>query len=274
MWTFYHRLHDPKLFAVHTAFAYPVTPPVRKQLVSVSFYDTSTEPHKEVRFLGSGDAAEMSYHEVDVFADPNSKMSSPASSRRNVSVDAFKQTFRLTDKELRHVRYMSMSHRAKTGEGRWCYILIKGHAPMDGSTPPHIMLAWHISAVTSTSDCPYTLYADDALEKPTVPIQNKVKRCSSLQSLAQALRSPMEFQFHHSLRTASSSSELPAVDSYAPLEQRDGMTLNRTVIKFENAGAIPLIEEFRIDVKALKEWMDACGRGAGKVILWRERENI
>ncbi|KAJ4336766.1 hypothetical protein N0V87_005158 [Didymella glomerata] len=272
MWTKYHLLHDPKIFATHPAFAYPVTPPVRKQLVSVSFYDTGVNPHKEVRFFGPGDAAEMSYHEVDVFADPKSKTSPPPSPRCNASVVTFKETLGLTEKgSSKNTRYVSMPHRAKTGEGRWCYILIKGHAPPDGSTPPHIMLAWHISAVTSTSDCLHTLYTDDAASKP-VPVQNKVKHFSSLQNLAQALCSQAKFNFHHSLRTASSSSELPAVGPYAIGEQREGVTLVRTVMKLEKAGGIPLIEGFRFDVKAFREWMEACGRGRGKVILWRERD--
>ncbi|KAF3048503.1 hypothetical protein E8E11_002880 [Didymella keratinophila] len=272
MWSMYHRLHDPKLFAIHPAFTYPVTAPLRKQLVSVSFYDTSVEPHKEVRFLGPGDAAEMSYHEVDVFAVPNSKTDPPASPRYNAPVVAVKQTFELTNEEgVKNTRYMSMPHRAKTGEGRWCYVVIKCHTPPNGGTPPHIMLAWHISAVTSTSDCLHMLYADDAAPKPA-PIQNKVKRFSSLQNLAQALRSPVKLNFHHSLRAASSSSELRAVDPYATTEQREGLTLMRTVMKLGKAGGIPLIEGFRVDVGTFRGWMEACGRGEGKVIIWRERD--
>ncbi|KAJ4404740.1 hypothetical protein N0V91_005690 [Didymella pomorum] len=273
-WTSYHPLHDPQLFAIHPVFAYPVTPPVRKQLVSVSFYETSLETHKEVRFLGPGDAAEISYHEVDVFANPNSRASPPASPRCSAPVDTVKQTLVLTDKEVsKSSRYMSMPQRAKTGEGRWCYVLIKDHTPPDGSTPPHFMMAWHISAVTFMSDCLHTLYTDDAAPKPTDSTHNKVKRFSSLQNLAQALRSPAKFNFPHSLRTASSSSELKAVDPYASEQQQEGVTFMRTIIKLEKAGGIPLIEGFRIDVKAFREWMEACGRGEGKVILWREKES-
>jgi hypothetical protein len=278
MWISYHRLHDPKLFSIHPAFAYPITPPVKKELVSISFYDTNVEPHKEVRFLGPGDAAEMTYHEVDVFADPNSKTGPPSSPRCNSPVDPIKQTFGVTDKEaFRHVRYTSMAHRAKTGEGRWCYILIKGNAPPDGTTPPHVILAWHISAVTSTSDCLHTIYTDDpepSKAPASAPSQNKVKRFSSLQNLAQTLRSPRKFHFHHSLRTASSSSELEPVDPYATKKQQEGVTLHRVVVKLEKAGSIPLIEGYRVDVKAFRDWMDACGRGEGKVILWIERDGL
>ncbi|KAF3040495.1 hypothetical protein E8E12_006549 [Didymella heteroderae] len=272
MWTSIYRQHDPRLFSIHPAFAYPITPPVRKQLVSVSFYDNSTKTHKEVRFLGPGDAAQISYHEVDVLADPNSKTSPPASPRCNSPVDAIRQSFRLVEKEAsKNTRYTSMAHRAKTGQGRWCYVLIKGSTPSDGRTPPHVMLAWHVSAVTSTSDCLHTIYADDAASKPAVPVRKKVKRFSSFQNLTQTIRNPAKFNFHHSLRIASSSSELPSIDPYATSEQRKGVTLNRTVMNFEKAGEIPLIEGFRVDVKAFRDWMEACGRGKGKAILWSER---
>lgn len=271
MWILYSRLHEPKLFSGHPAFAYPVMPPVKKQLFSASFYDSSIEPHREIRFLGPGDVAEMSYHEVDVFEDPSSKTQIPASPQQSSPIDAIKQILKLTKKESStHVRYISMSQRAKTGEGRWCYILIKGNNPSDGSTPPHLMLAWHISAVTSTSNCLHTLYTNDAVLNPDTPIQNKVKRFSSLQNIGQALRSPTKFNFHLSLRTASSSSELPLVDPYTTPEQREGLTLHRTVIKLEKTGAIPLIEGYRVDVVAFQDWMEACGKGNGKVILWRE----
>lgn len=280
MWDLYPRLHDLKLFAIHPAFAYPITPLVSKQLVSVIFCSTSVSPHKEVRFLGPGDVAEMFYHEVDVFADPNSNSTSktryPTSPRCNAPVDAIKQTLRLADNDAsRHIRYMSMPHRAKTGEGRWCYVLIKGHTPVGGSPPPHIMLAWHISAVTSTSDCLHTLYVDDAAPTPTPgAVRKEVKRFSSLQNLAQALSGAAKFGFRNSLRTASSSSELPPVDPYVVAEQREGVTLMRTVMKLEQAGRIPLVEGFRVNVRAFREWMEACGRGEGKVILWRERNSV
>ncbi|KAF1930006.1 uncharacterized protein M421DRAFT_3771 [Didymella exigua CBS 183.55] len=275
IWALYHRLHDPKLFSIHSAFAYPITPPVRKQLLSVSFYDTSTEPHKEVRFLGPGDAAEMSYHEVDVFEDPSRKEAHSSPPQSSSPVGIIKQTFGLTGKAApKHVRYVSMSQRAKTGEGRWCYVLIKGNTSPDRSTPPHLMLAWHISAVTSTSDCLHTIYLDDA-KPPTLtstPTQNKVKRFSSLQNLGQALRHSAKFNFHHSLRAASSTSELPSVDPYSIAEQQEGETFHRTVMKLEKAGGIPLIEGFRVDVVAFRDWMEACGKGKGKVIMWREND--
>lgn len=276
MWTFYNRLPDPKRFSTHLAFPSPIAPPTRKQLLSVGFYDTSTELHKEVRFLGPGDAAEISYHEVDVFGGSNSTNSQPPP-RCSSPVDAIRQTLRLAATELpKHTRYTSMADRAKTGEGRWCYVLIKGNPPADGETPPHVVLVWHGSAVTATSDCLHTIYPDGATPFPVAPLQEetKLKRFSSLQNLGQALRDSLASGFHHTLRSMSSCSELPAISvaAVAEVERQGGMTLHRTVLKLEKAGCIPLIEGYRVDVAAFREWMEACGRGKGKVIMWREKD--
>jgi hypothetical protein len=42
------------------------------------------------------------------------------------------------------------------------------------------------------------------------------------------------------------------------------------VLKLEKAGNIPLIEGYKVDVAAFGGWMDACGKGRGKVIMRRE----
>ncbi|KAF2628660.1 hypothetical protein BU25DRAFT_457465 [Macroventuria anomochaeta] len=273
MWAFHHRLPVLKPFSIHPAFPYSITPPLRKQLLSVSFYDTSVEPHKEIRFLGPDDVAEMSYHEVDIFDNPAGNTDSQAPPLWSSSISTIKQTLGLADSEApKQIRYMDMSQRAKTGEGRWCYILIKGYEPQDGGTPPHLILAWHISAVTATSDCLHTIFPDNATPKPTTRSQSKLKRFSSLQNFGLALCSPAKFNFHQTLRSASSSSELPPADEPVENEQRGGTTLHRTVLKMEKAGNIPLVEGYRVDIAAFRDWMDACGKGEGKVIMWKERE--
>jgi hypothetical protein len=71
---------------------------------------------------------------------------------------------------------------------------------------------------------------------------------------------------------ASSNSELSSVDARVDIEQSRATTLHRSVLKLEKAGRIPLIEGFRVDVAAFREWLEACGRGRGKVIMWRERD--
>ncbi|KAI4950123.1 hypothetical protein J4E91_004779 [Alternaria rosae] len=65
--SFYRRLPNPKAFRAHASFPFPVTAPIYNHLISVGFYDTSVVPHKEIQFLGPGDAAEIAYAEVDVF---------------------------------------------------------------------------------------------------------------------------------------------------------------------------------------------------------------
>lgn len=272
MWTLHHRLPDSKLFAVHPVFAYRIDPPTKRNLVSVSFYDTSVDPHQEVRFLGPGDGAEMSYHEVDVFDDPDEQIDDQPTSQSNSPVGMIKQTLgmRIT-KPVKSIRYMSMSERAKTGQGRWCYVLIKGHEPQAGQTAPHVILAWHIDAVTAVSECLHTISPDKTLKLKPQP-KKDLKRLSSLQNLGTALRKPTKFNFQQTLRSMSSSSELTPVDAGAGIQLRGAATLHRTVLKMGKAGVIPLIEGYRVDIVAFRGWMEACGKGSGKVIMWREMD--
>ncbi|KZM23743.1 uncharacterized protein EKO05_0005673 [Ascochyta rabiei] len=273
MWLLHHRLPDPKLFAIHPAFPYSVSPPLARQLLSVSFYDTSIEPHKEVRFLGPGDVAEMSYHEVDVFNDPESQQDNQEEAQPSFPINAIKQTLgRAGPEGTRHMRFTTPLQRAKTGSGRWCYILLKGHETHSSETPPHIVLAWHNSAITATSNCLHTIHPANAPPATPSPPPSKLKRFSSLQNLGPALRKPARFNFHQTLRSASSSSELPPVDAVAEVQPQGSVTLQRTVLKLERAGGVPLIEGYRVDVAAFSGWLDACGRGKGKVIMWRERD--
>lgn len=277
IWTLHHRVTDPKLFSTHPAFPYPITPPVSKKLLSASFYDTSIEPHRELRFLGPGDAAELSYHEVDVFRSHRREENQQVP----LHTTPFSASVFSAMQASTYPRYTTMAQRARTGEGRWCFVLAKGHAPRDGGIAPHLVLAWHISCVTGTSDRLHTIYPDDsaAARDHSVPAQNhrKLRRRSSLQNLGQP-RSQTRSDLQKTLRTASSTSALPRFGSEASVEreegaevkQEGGVTLQRTVLKMEKAGRIPLVEGYRVDVDAFRGWMEACGTGDGKVILWRE----
>ncbi|KAJ4989493.1 hypothetical protein SVAN01_05028 [Stagonosporopsis vannaccii] len=283
MWTFYNQLPNPKLFSVHPAFPCPVSPPKRKQLVSVSFYDTSVDPHMEIRFLGPGDAGEMSYNEVDVFNDPgNTDRNSHPSPRCRSPANTVNESLGLLSTDTRYTR---LAHRASTGEGKWCYVLIKAHSPKDrdedGGPHPHILLAWHSTAVTAVSDCLHTVFPDNSPSLTSAPAYQRtsnLKRFSSLQNLGYTLRSPSRSGFQQSLRPASSSSHLPGADAEemkAGLTQQEGgAMLHRCVVKMGRAGGVPLVEGWRVDVRAFKGWMEACGRGQGKVIMWREREEL
>lgn len=266
---------DPKLFSTHPAFPYPIKPPIAKKLLSASFYDTSVEPHRELRFLGPGDAAELSYHEVDIFRSHRRE----GNPQVPLHTAPFAAGVLTAMQASAHSRYTTMAQRARTGEGRWCYVLAKGHAPEDGGTAPHVMLAWHISCVTGTSSCLQSLYPDDSAGSRT-PAQDprKLRRRSSMQNLAQ-VREQTQPSLKKTLRAASSTSALPRFGAGAPVEyeeggaeveQEGGVTLQRTVLKMEKAGRIPLIEGYRVDVDAFRGWMEACGTGDGKVILWGE----
>ena len=53
-----------KAFTFNTAFPWRIKPPSHDDLISVGFYDTAAQPHKEIRFFGPGDAADIVYGEV------------------------------------------------------------------------------------------------------------------------------------------------------------------------------------------------------------------
>jgi hypothetical protein len=257
---------DPKRFSLNSAFPYKVTPPLHIKLVSAAFYDLGMPPHKEIRFLGPADAVDISYNEVDIFAYPdNSSTSVPTEHDR--AKNAMKRALGLPVLPTNY-KYMPMHQRAATGEGRWAYILLQGHRPSPKATPPHAMIAWQVSAVTDSSDCMHFVYPDaymvarrSPLLAPKVP-----RRFSSLQNLAQRFIEPK--RLHQELRAASSE-ELPGVGGKSG---EGAVVLKRRVIKMEKAGRTPLIEGFRVDVRKWEGWMEAVGRGKGKVIMWMEKE--
>jgi hypothetical protein len=165
-------------------------------------------------------------------------------------------------------------HLAMGGEGRWAYILIKAHATPQEEVAPNVMLAWHISAITDTSTCLHTVFPDKdepILSHPpalTTPPKQSPKRFASLQNLM--IPTHGQKHLHREIRSASSSLELPQMDVSSILPQQGAQTLKRTVVKLDKAGNIPLIEGYRVDVKEFWGWLDAVGRGEGKIIVWRE----
>jgi hypothetical protein len=269
----YQQLANSYLFSINTAFPYPVSVPLHNKLVSVAFYDTSVTPHKEIRFIGPGDVAEMSYNEVDVFEYPQAIEVDPLTAKEECRLNTMKRVLgiKAPNKDVRH---MPMHQRAGTGEGRWAYILLQGHhTSLDpNEIAPHVVVAWHISAVTDTSECLHTVFPDGyERPSPSVPAPKPgLKRYASLQNLTAALSQPS--RLHHALRSASSSSELPNVEVESLQAQEGAITLKREVVKMEKPGRIPLIEGYRVDVGKCKGWLGAVGKGAGKVVIWREKE--
>jgi hypothetical protein len=265
-----HRLYNlvrkAHPFSINPAFPYPVTPPIRQKLVSLAFYDTSVAPHKEIRFIGPGDVSEMSYNEVDIFAYPDKTAFDAVQAEQDPKKNAMKRALDLHVPDTPDYKNIPMYQRAATGEGRWAYILLQGHRSPDSKvTPPHVIIAWHISATTDTSDCLHTVYPDAYIAARPTPLfaAKGPKRFNSLQNLAARFQDPLRLQ--QNLRAASSEELSEGV------EMEGALTLKRTVMKMEKTGRIPLIEGFMVDVKTWEGWMKAMGMGKGKVILWKER---
>jgi hypothetical protein len=269
----YQQLANSYLFSINTAFPYPVSVPIHKKLISVAFYDTNVTPHKEIRFIGPGDVAEMSYNEVDVFKYPQAIEVDPLTAKEECRINTMKRVLGMKA-PTKDVRHMPMHQRAATGEGRWAYVLLEGHhTSLDPEEiAPHVVVAWHISAVTDTSECLYTVFPDGYKRpSPSAPVPKPdLKRFASLQNLTAALGQPS--RLHHALHSASSSSELPNVEVESLQAQEGAMTLKREVVKMGKPGKIPLIEGFRVDVGKWRGWLDAVGKGTGKVVMWRESE--
>ncbi|KAF2830488.1 hypothetical protein CC86DRAFT_452909 [Ophiobolus disseminans] len=165
----YALVRDPHLFTINEALANRVDPPIVRNLVSIAFYDTSVTPHKEIRYIGPGDVASITYREVNVFVDP----------RRAI--------------------------REAEGEGRWVYVVVEGHASPESDTRPHVAIAWQKSAVTRASDSLHTVYPDNHIaSKAAAPTLQKVpKGHSSLQDMAGRYAAS-----HTHMRTASSAEVL------------------------------------------------------------------
>jgi hypothetical protein len=251
----YNALPVTKPFSLNAAFPYLVLPPLYQKLVSISFYDTSVTPHKEIRFIGPNDCAEMSYNEVDIFAYPDE---GPIQSNEQGKANAMKRALGMYVGDGKNYRHMPMSQRADTGEGRWSYVLFQGQHQPSELAPPHMIIAWPTYSITNSSECLHTIYPDTSL-RPSAP-----KRPSSLQNMAASMR------LQQSLRVASSE-HLPKVGLGALREIEGALTLKRRVLKMEKAGRVPLVEGYRVDVRKWEEWMKAVGRGKGKVMLWMER---
>ncbi|RYO72058.1 hypothetical protein AA0113_g1689 [Alternaria arborescens] len=279
MQSFYRRLPDPKTFPIHAAFPRRITPPAYNRLISVGFYDTSFIPHKEIRFLGPGDMAEIGYAEVDVFRSKEEVVTFNAQAQEHpLKSQAMKRRLGTESKHGERKRtlgvYWDQIHLADSGEGRWAYVLIKEHAISEEETAPHVMLAWHLSAVTDTSTRLHTVFPDNhepILSKPPAtpaPPEQPLRGLASLQNLISPSRG--QEHLHREICSVSSSAGSTEVEESSILPQEGAQTLKRTVVKLEKAGSIPLIEGYRVDLKEFRGWLDAVSKGEGKVIVWRE----
>ncbi|KAH8730956.1 hypothetical protein GQ44DRAFT_768117 [Phaeosphaeriaceae sp. PMI808] len=271
----HRQLPDPYLFSINTAFPYPVNPPIHQKLVSVAFYDALGTPHKEIRYIGPGDGVDISYNEIDVFTYPEDAYVDPEQAKHDERFETMKRKLGIKgNQSTKDPQNTAMRQRATKGEGRWAYIMLQGHRnPVDmNETPPHAVIAWHITATTEASECLYTVYPDH-YKPSSLAVPSSIKdprRFSSLQNVN--TRANGSRRLYQDLRSASSSEVLPkglAVHIAAP---PGALTLKREVLKMQKAGKIPLIEGFKVDVQKFKGWMDAVGKGRGKVVMWRKAD--
>lgn len=210
-----NRLPDPKPQRISEGLPYPVAAPSHHRLLSVAFYDTSIQPHRGVCFLGPGDAASITYGQVDTI-------------RGHGHGSPIKKQIHPSNAEQRKREHSTHSGVAP-GEGRWAYILIKGHVTCTEMTPPHVVIAFPTCAITDESSCLHTIL-------------------------------PHSYLGTESCRSETTNSMLPT----------GSQTLSRRILKLGKAGGIPLIEGYRVNVGKFRDWLDAVGRGKGKLIMWEE----
>ncbi|KAL6158483.1 hypothetical protein ACJBU6_02595 [Exserohilum turcicum] len=297
-----HRLRNYRAFAAHPAFPLLIMPPIYERLVSVGFYSNSsnnTAAHEEVRFLGPDDAAEMVYAEVDVFRTNADVSALHEKERCNSAYANMMKRFGLSEEmgsgDEEPSRRMDQTHLVMTGEGRWAYIFIRGHTMGKGKEPqqqqqqegenkqgdehkqeeevaPHVVLAWHCSARTQGYTGLHTVLPDPdlpvQLPNPLPPSTQSLRRFVSLQNMRNQV--DRVNRLHRELRSASSS-EPPKPNALDVAQDVVGAKMfQRTVVKFEKSGSVPLIDGYRVDVRRFRAWMDAVGRGEGKIVFWRE----
>ncbi|EDU40898.1 predicted protein [Pyrenophora tritici-repentis Pt-1C-BFP] len=228
---FQRRLPHPQAFAVNPAFPLNMTHPTRKRPVSVSFYETTTNPHRELRFLGPGDATSIVYGEVDLFESKGQK------------------------------RLRTLENYNPVGEGRWAFVHIEDRRSMqpgEGS-PSFVLLAWPTSAVTSRSESLHTIYPKDTPLTTLPPIRPQPPGGSlrRLMSISQILDPEAQRKRLYEAIRSKSASELAEVDTSSNLPPAGSQKFVRTVIKLEKPGNTPLVEEYRVDMMVFGEWMDA-----------------
>lgn len=276
-----------ELVEMHPVFPYPPTNPLTLALLSVSFLDTSTDPPKELRFIGPGDVNSMFYCEVDTF-------------RVRGRVEGDKQRFgasraaragyeRLVESKaipsLTPTKMADMRQRNDSGEGRWCFIVVRGTTPPDAENEtrvPHAVVAWPESAVTRVTNCLHNVVLPEE-DKGVFETNsmNAATMSSSPAPMPPVPASPFTGQMpittppplfpefanieglYEELRSATTTS-FPALPTDS---LKNSVTIKRFTLDFEKAGKLPLVEAYRTDAKTWIPFLDAVGKGQGKVVL-------
>jgi hypothetical protein len=259
MTTLYRRCEEDYLVDIHPMFPYPPTRPVNIPLVSVSFWDTSAEPHRELRFIGPGDVSSILYAEVDTFHSDEAIKDSPFA----------KAMARGLVPNAKDLRKVDMRARNERGEGRWCFIVINGHKDKE-NTAPYVTIAWPITAVTSRSECLHTISPDtDNTQPPSSSASSASTFPSKINMMPNMYPGFLISPGIHAALRATTSSILPSppVQGKGKGLKKDGLTVRRTTLVFGKAGGVPLVQAWRTDAKGWMGWMDAVGKGEGKVMM-------
>jgi hypothetical protein len=183
----FYENHTPpaRIMRMHPLFSHYVpTPPININLSAISFWDTSTEPHRELRFLGPGDVSTMLYCEVDTFASFMRTAKLDANGQVIVDdEDDAEQVEKEKEKpkfervllggnvhwQKKQKKYEEMRDPNQNGDGRWSFVLIKGveknGVVHKGVAPPWVTIAWPTNTVTQKGECMYTVFPD-AVENP------------------------------------------------------------------------------------------------------------
>ncbi|KAF2465478.1 uncharacterized protein BDR25DRAFT_378633 [Lindgomyces ingoldianus] len=271
----YSNASQPDLLAFHPMFAFKPSKPKSVPLVAASFWSTGSEPHKELYRIEAGDVARLLYKEVDTFAKRREMESDKEKGNQKVGL---REIFKKKDVKGKEPRDVSL-----TTDGRWRFLVIRGHLDAneeyeeldDGvCVAPYAILAFPTTAVTYTSESLFNCPPESPPEPAsTTPERPALSRFASMPMLSRAFSRSCA-----SVRATSTTNlngpkqlSIPSLQTHeVPKATPPPALLRRTLLWFEIAGHVPLVEGYRTDTFAWRPFLEAVGRGEGKIQLWSE----
>ncbi|KAJ4295211.1 hypothetical protein N0V90_007221 [Kalmusia sp. IMI 367209] len=218
MSSFYNRFPNPQVVVPsNPVFPYAPTAPTDATLLGLSLLDTRTTPHREIALFHSSEVAHLWYGEVDTFpGDP-----------------------------IQHegMRYVDMRSRNALGWGRWCFLVVQGHAVPGSPQPPFACAAWHSCMCTETSAWTTVLDAQDGVRETL--------RKVAAEGLASA-EAPRSFF----------SKEGPCENHWVRSARRDALSLGVE-------GNYPLFEVQGLDKGVWEDFAFAAAQGGARVVMFR-----
>ncbi|KAF2116224.1 hypothetical protein BDV96DRAFT_45709 [Lophiotrema nucula] len=279
--------------------------PVNVALVMMQLWETTrdgpSECNKDVYCIGPGEYDAMIYCEVDVVSERRAPQEKKPNQKSKMS-KVFQKLRGGQEEEFDTVERNE----------RWAFIVVKGKKEKgDYGAAPYLTLAFRKDDVAKSSDCLFTVYPDEVplpestrnsfepdseLEPEPEPLTpafepQPIHRYASMPAMRRAFSSSNlgHGPSTHTLRPLRTVSSLdyisplaiPANSSvlslppptYPPVEIReDGWTVRRTTFWLKKT--LVCVEGFRVDLTAFREWIEAVGRGEGKMMVYCESERI